>query len=186
MTNKIKYGLKNVTVWAIDSEADGVTTYATEPIKIAGAVDLSVSAEGSNDPFYADDVIYYSAFANNGYSGDLEIALVPEEFETEILGYTKDKNGAIIEKMDAKAKNFAMAFEFNGDVNATRHLLYKVSVSRPDLASHTKEDKIAPVTDKLQITATANAEGNIKTKITKGQEGYETFLTTVYKEVIGE
>ncbi|WP_425539445.1 major tail protein [Microaceticoccus formicicus] len=186
MTNKIKYGLKNVTVWPIETEIDGVTTYATTPIKVPGAVNLSISAEGSNDPFYADDIIYFSAFANNGYSGDLEIALVPEEFETGILGYTKDKNGAIIEKIDAKAKNFAMAFEFKGDVNATRHLLYKVAVSRPDLASHTKEDKIAPVTDKLQITATANAEGNIKTKLTKGQEGYDTFLSTVYKEVTEE
>lgn len=48
-------------------------------------VSISLDAEGETNPFYADGIVYYRKVANNGYSGDLEIALIHEWFRTEIF-----------------------------------------------------------------------------------------------------
>ena len=81
--NKIKYNLKNVHA-AVLTEDDGVYTYGT-PKAIPGAVSLSLDAEGDTNPFYADGIVYYRTVANNGYSGDLEIALIPDWVRTDLL-----------------------------------------------------------------------------------------------------
>ena len=181
MTNKIQYGLKNVHIWPITEATSTATTYG-EVLKIPGAVELSLDAEGDSNPFYADDTIYWNQFSNNGYSGDLEIAKLPEEFEVQILGYTKDKNGAIVETTDAKGKAYALAFEFDGDKTQTRHIFYNCTSSRPSVAGKTTEDKITPQTDKISIVAVPALDtGAIKAKLEKGKTGYEEFFKTPYK-----
>ena len=125
--------------------------------------------------------------SNTGYEGDLEVALVPEEFEIEILGNIKDDNGAIIEKSDAKQKNFAIAFQFSGDVEETRHILYNCSATRPNLEGATKEDSTAPQTDTLSLSVNPNIETKIvKSKLRSSQVGYDTFFKTPYIPVIKE
>ena len=127
-------------------------------------------------------MIYWNQYSNNGYEGELEIALIPEEFEVQILGYLKDKNGAIVESNASKSKNYAMAFEFDGDVTQTRHIFYNCSSSRPDIEGATTEDKTEPQTDTISITtAPASDTGYVKARLEKGQTGYDTFFTTPYK-----
>ena len=179
--NKVKFGLKNVHVWPITEATSEKITYA-EVIKVPGAVSLSLEASGDSNPFYADDMIYWNQYSNNGYEGELEIALIPEEFEVQILGYLKDKNGAIVESNSSKAKNYAMAFEFDGDVTQTRHIFYNCSSSRPDIEGATTEDKTEPQTDTISITtAPASDTGYVKARLEKGQTGYDTFFTTPYQ-----
>lgn len=84
MGNKVKYNLKNVHAAKLTRGEDGAFTYA-KPKAIPGAVSISLDAEGDSSPFYADGIVYFRSTANNGYSGDLEIALIPEWFRTEIL-----------------------------------------------------------------------------------------------------
>lgn len=179
--NKVKFGLKNVHVWSITESTSEKVTYG-EVIKIPGAVSLKLEASGDSNPFYADDMIYWNQYSNNGYEGELEIALIPEEFEVQVLGYIKDKNGAIIEANASKAKNYAMAFEFDGDVTQTRHIFYNCSSSRPNIEGATTEDKTEPQTDTINITtAPASDTGYVKARLEKGQTGYDTFFTTPYK-----
>lgn len=179
--NKVKFGLKNVHVWSITESTSEKVTYG-EVIKVPGAVSLKLEASGDSNPFYADDMIYWNQYSNNGYEGELEIALIPEEFEVQVLGYIKDKNGAIIEANASKAKNYAMAFEFDGDVTQTRHIFYNCSSSRPNIEGATTEDKTEPQTDTINITtAPASDTGYVKARLEKGQTGYDTFFATPYK-----
>ena len=91
--NKVKFGLKNChyAKATLDPETNEVT-FAT-PVAIPGAVNLSLDPEGDTEPFYADDMVYYTTVANNGYSGDLEIALIPDSFRKDILKETEDPQG---------------------------------------------------------------------------------------------
>lgn len=163
MANKVKYGLKNVYA-AVQTEEAGAYTYAT-PVAIPGAVSLSLEAQGEDSPFHADDVVYFLSKGNNGYSGDLEIALIPEWFRTDILGETSDSNGVLAEYADgAEAVKFALLFEFQGDDHAIRHVLYNCSCSRPAVGSQTKEETVSPQTESLTITCTPRTDGLVKAK----------------------
>lgn len=92
MGNKVKYNLKNVHAAKLTRGEDGSFTYS-KPKAILGAVSINLDAEGDSSPFYADGIVYFRSTANNGYSGDLEIALIPEWFRTEILKEELDNNG---------------------------------------------------------------------------------------------
>lgn len=181
--NKIKYGLKNVH-YAVITEVDGTVTYGT-PVKIPGAVNLTLDPQGEQVEFYADDNKYWSTFANNGYSGNLEVALVPDEFKKDVFGYKEDENGVLFEDASATPKNFALLFEFSGDKNATRHCLYNVTANRPNQNSSTKGATIDPQTETMDITAAPAIDtGLVKAKAEPAQGAvYDAWYEAVYTYV---
>lgn len=165
MANKVKYNLKNVYVARILAMVDGEYEYDT-PKAVPGAVSMALTAEGSVTPFYADGIVYFRTSSNNGYSGDLEMALLPDWFRTEILREEKDANGVLLENGNlAEPVHFALLFEFDGDQKAIRHALYNVSVSsRPSLESQTRTETIEPVTETLSLAADAREDGLVKAR----------------------
>ena len=182
MGNKIKYNLKNVHAAKLTRTTEGAYTYAT-PKAIPGAVSISLDAEGESSPFYADGIVYFRTNTNNGYSGELEIALIPEWFRTEILKEKLDKNGVLVERADAsEVEKFALLFEFDGDVHSIRHVLYNCDASRPSIESETREDTIEPGTEKLSLTADPREDGLVKSRTgdTTSQETYDNWYKTVY------
>ena len=150
--NKVKFGLKNVHAALVTFDDNGYPTFAS-PRRIPGAVNLSMDKEGDPTKFYADDSDYYDVNNNNGYSGDLEIAMIPEWFRTDILGDIKDSNGVLVENADAPTVYFALLFEFTGDAKAIRHVMYKCSVTRPKIEGQTKEDSVEVKTDTLTLSS---------------------------------
>lgn len=185
MGNKVKYNLKNVHAAKLtETVVDGVTTYTyATPQAIPGAVSISLDAEGDSSPFYADGIVYFRSTANNGYSGDLEIALIPEWFRTEILQETLDSNGVLVERSDiTETAKFALLFEFDGDVRCIRHVLYNCSASRPSIESETKEDTIEPGTETLSLTADPRSDGLVKSRTGDSTEDtvYKAWYNTVY------
>jgi phi13 family phage major tail protein len=185
MGNKVKYNLKNVHAAKLtETVSEGVTTYTyATPQAIPGAVSISLDAEGDSSPFYADGIVYFRSTANNGYSGDLEIALIPEWFRTEILKETLDSHGVLVERSDiTETAKFALLFEFDGDVRCIRHVLYNCSASRPSIESETKEDTIEPGTETLSLTADPRSDGLVKSRTgdTTSEETYAVWYSTVY------
>lgn len=163
--NKVKFGLSNVHVAKITKGEDGAITYGT-PFKIPGAVNLSLDAEGDNEPFYADNMKYYESYANNGYSGELEIAKIPDEFLKEILGQTIDSAGGVLETINDVISPFAFMYQIEGDETGTRFCYYNTTVSRPSTEASTTEDTKTPNTDTLSITTSAREDnGQVRYKL---------------------
>lgn len=176
--NKIKYGLCNCyyAIATIDAET-GEATYGT-PVALPGAVNLSMEPQGENSPFYADNIVYWVTSANQGYEGDLEIAIIPESFKTAVLGYLTDGKGVLFENAEANAVHFAFLFQFEGDQKATRHVLYNCTVTRPTQAGATKTDTTEPQTETLTLTATTIKNAILNKNVVKAESAADTDSTT--------
>lgn len=179
--NKVKYGLKNVyyAVATIDASTHAAT-YST-PVAFPGAVSLSLDPEGELTPFRADNVDYWVGNSNNGYSGDLEMALITDSFRKDVLGYTDDDNGVLVENKDVEAVHFALMFQFEGDQKATKHVLYNCTSTRPSAAGETTAETIEPQTETVTITASSIYNASLEREIVKASTG-DTTDTTVYDD----
>lgn len=178
MANKIKYGLSKV-YYAVATIADnGSATYDT-PVALPGAVSLTLDAEGSRTDFWADNIKYWVGNANNGYSGSLELALIPESFYTDVLGEFADAKKVRFEETGAPDIHFALLFQFEGDDSATRHVIYNCIAGRPANSGSTKEDSIEPQTQTIDITATAIYNATLDKYLVKASTKSDTD-STVY------
>lgn len=184
--NKVKYGLKNVHYAVATIAADGSATYGTVK-PWPGGVSLSLDAQGGTTKFRADNINYWVGQSNNGYEGDLETALIPESFRTDVLGETVDGNGVILEDVEAKTVTFALMFQFEGDQKATRHVLYNCTATRPSISGNTTDEEIEPQTETVTITTGSvyfpNYDGgkNIsRGRCLQGEDGYSSFFSAVY------
>ena len=187
--NKVKFGLSNVYIAKITETEDGIT-YGT-PFAMPGAVGLNSDPEGDTTPFYADNIKYYIATSNQGYTGDLEIAITPEEFLTQILGQAKDKNGALIESSDDITARFALMGEIEGDVKKRRFVYFDCTATRPSAEMNTNEDSKEPQTDTISITMSPRSTDKaIKAVIEPSETNkavYDTFFKKVYeRDATGE
>lgn len=186
MPNKVKYGLKNVYYAKATDNGAGVLTYGT-PVAIPGAVNMSMEAQGDTTPFYADNIVYWQSVANQGYSGTLEIALIPDSFREDILGDTADTNSVQYETSGQKGSEFALLFQFEGDANAVRHCFYRCTASRAAVNGQTTEASITPQTETLNITAMPRISDElVKSRCdeTTAPTQYAAWFTTVYEPSI--
>ena len=179
--NKVKYNLKNVHYAVATIDNQGNATYGT-PVPMPGAVSLSLEASGEAVIFYADGYAYYTVTNNQGYEGDLELALIPESFRTDVLKETKDKKNVLVEDSNVNAAPFALLFEFDGDVNQIRHVMYNCTCTRPQISGQTKEEDIEVQTETLNITAAPLANGIVKTRTIQETDKatYDAWYDEVY------
>lgn len=181
MGNKVKYNLKNVHYAPLTTAEDGTVSFGA-PVRILGAVSLSMDPEGDTTPFYADGIKYYVAIANSGYTGDLEIALVPDAFRKDILGEVEDTaSKVLVEYADVEPSPFALLFEFDGDKKAIRHVLYNCTAARPGIEGSTNTNNKEVKTERLSLTAAAMATGLVKAKT--GDDTTEAVYKNWYKSV---
>lgn len=182
--NKVKFGLSNVHIAKI-TETDGEITYGT-PFAMPGARSLTADPEGETTPFYADNIKYYIATSNQGYTGDLEIAMLVKEFFTQILGQEEDTNGAIFESADDVNARFALMGEIDGDVKKRRFVYFDCTATRPSAEMNTVEESKEPQTDTVSITMSPRSTDKaIKAVIEPSetnQDVYDTFFTKVYEK----
>lgn len=147
MGNKVKFGLEQVHIAFRDTDGYEV------PQAIPGAVNLIMNPEGGETAFFADNRKYYSRFTNNGYSGTLEMALVPQDILAEMLGWEiDDGNGMLVEVADGQPKEFALLGQVLGDERNRRFVYYSCIASRPADNAATTTDTATPTTETLNIT----------------------------------
>lgn len=184
--NKVEYGLEKVHFAKILSEnSDGKLTYDT-PETLPGAVELSLEPQGEEINFQADNGTYYGGTTNQGYTGTLTIAKATESFLNKILGEKIASDGTMSEFADAQPSEFALMFQFEGDKNAVRHVLYRCSVSRPKQGSKTKSGDVN--TTELNFKASPRfSDKAVKTKTTANttKEVYDGWFNNVYEPADG-
>lgn len=186
MANKVKFGLKSVYYAKATIDASNNTATYSTPVAWPGAVNLSLDAEGDTTKFRADNIDYWVGQSNNGYSGDFESALIPDSFRKDILGEVEDANGVLAEDAGAKTVHFALLFQFEGDANATRHVLYNCTATRPSVSGATTDENVEPQTETLTLTAVSihNASLNkdlVKAKCGESDTPYSSWFSAVYQ-----
>ena len=182
--NKVLYGIEKCYIAKL-TETDGEITYGT-PFAMPGVTGLSPEPQGDTTKFYADNVVYFIANSNQGYEGDLVLAITPEEFLTQILGQEVDDNGAVIENADDKQARFALMFEGKGDQKARRWVYWDCTATRPSRENNTQEESVEVGTETITITMSPRTSDKaIKCYLepsAENQDVYDTFFTKVYEK----
>lgn len=173
--SKVKYNIKNA-YYAVKKD-EGYET----PVAMPGAVSLSLEQQGEVSPFYADGLVYYQAAANNGYEGDLELALIPESFRVDVLNEEKDDNGVLFENANKTGNTFAFGFQIDTDTNPILFWFYNCTATRPSVEANTKEDTVEPETDTLTISCVSDDDGYVRAKST--DDAYATVSATWFTKV---
>lgn len=184
VNNKVLYGIEKCYVSKI-TESEGKVIYG-EPFAIKGARGLNMDPQGETTKVYADNVVYYIANSNQGYEGDLVLLITPEEFLTQILGQTKDNNGAVFENADDKQARFALMFEGKGDSKARRWVFFDCTATRPSRENNTQEESLEAGEETMTITMSPRSTDKaIKAYIEPNETNkaiYDAFFSKVYEK----
>lgn len=181
---KVKFGLKNVHMAPIESITGNKYVYG-KVIKVPGAVNITLEPQGDSNDFYADNIKYFSSFANQGYEGDLELAMITDEIREKIFGETKDKNGGFLENANDTFTPFAFGFEIDGDVKGRKFWYYNCSCSRAKNEAKTTESSKEPSTDSMTIKAMPReTDKNVRHFLTLSDSNkniYDKYFESVYE-----
>lgn len=177
---KVKYNLKNVHI-APRNETGSAVTFET-PIACPGAKSISLEAQGEISKFYADGVVYWQMASNNGYEGDLEMALLSDDIRKQILAEVEDTKKVIFEDANALPKSFALLFEISTDEKGHRFCFYNCTATRPSTESETTEDTIEPGTETMTISCAPESDGIVRARTTQETDDtvYDGWFDAVY------
>ena len=150
---------------------------------------LDMKVKVGNDANMAALGEYWQGGGNSGYSGNWELADLPEQFKIDVLGYIKDENGVLVEDADAETKPFAFLFQMEGDVHARRHVLYNTVATRPEHTANTIAENKEPITDSLPITCKpiyneALGKNIPKASVEQGEPAYASWFESVYQTTV--
>ena len=161
---KVKFGLSNVHFFVLTETTDPQTGEITmsygAAIACPGAVNLTLDvADTESEPFYADDGVYYLPPAQpGGYTGTLEVALIPDALKLALMAYKKDTDDVMIEVGETKNVYAAFTFEVDNDEKARRLVYYKASLGQPSVSAATTEATKTPTTETIPLTVIPTAK----------------------------
>lgn len=190
MSNKVTFGLEKMHI-AFRSATETTPPEWDTPTPIPGAVRFTPSPEGQESTFYADNGPYFVVTSNNGYTAELETALIPDTVLAEMLGWKIDNNGMLVEVSDAIPKHFALLGQVQGDAKNRRFVYYDCVAARPSQEYNTKGESIEPNTETLTLNILPiEIDGkNIVRGVMELSEtnatAYEGFFTAVTKPTFG-
>ena len=178
MANKVLFGVSNLYVGEYNVATSGSVTLGT-PYAVPGTVKISMDAETEENKFYADNVTYWSGYSDNGYSGEIENALIDDTFKTKFMNYKALADGGIAQVKGQQNKTVYLMFQVEGDDKARRGIFYNVSLGQISREYSTTEDSIEPATATLPFTVNGdNKTGITRVAYTDGSAVYTTMFTT--------
>ena len=101
-----------------------------------------------------------------------------DQFKTDVLGMVADNKDVLVEALGSGIVHFALLFQFEGDVKATRHVLYNCTCARPNNDGTTKGESIEPATETLSINATSIYNSSLDADIVKAEANANSDATT--------
>ena len=107
--NKVKFNICNCHYALQKTQENGEIGFGN-PVAMPGAVCIALDPNGEPESFYADGIEYYIIANNMGYDGDLELALIPESFRTDVLKEEADTNEVLVENAHSETAAFALLF----------------------------------------------------------------------------
>jgi phi13 family phage major tail protein len=177
---KVQFNLKNVH-YAIMSTIGSDPAWET-PVPVPGAVTLTLDPQGETTPFYADGIVYYQSIANNGYSGDLEMAMFPEQMLKDVWGMEEvETDFVLIEKSNVEPKPFALLYQIDGDTGNDFYCLFNCTGTRPGIGSTTTTETKEPQTQTSTITAVPLENNDVYART--GSKTTEEVKTNWFKKV---
>ncbi|MDN8590929.1 phage tail protein [Paenibacillus sp. 11B] len=183
--NKVTFGLDKVHIAFFD---DAVTEQPAweVPIPIPGAVRWAPEAQGEASTFYADNTAYFVATSNNGYTAELEMALIPDEVKVRMFGWKIDDNGLLVEISDGMPEKFALLGQVLGDKRNRRFAYYDCQASRTAKELTTKGESIEITGETLSVTVSPIeldgvniVKGDLELSATNATQ-FNSFFTKVY------
>lgn len=195
MSKKVQFGIKDVTVWPITEGVDSQTqeptlTFGTK-ISVPGTTKLTLDSDASDaTTFYADDIAYYiTPGKNNGRTGSIDNAFIPEEVMTSLMDFVVDANGNIVELVNSSTKYFAMAFSKETNDGDIRFIYYKCAFGKLPVSGDTTTDsatpetttvniKIVPPTKQYTVGGVKQSVLGIRTGATTSSASYNAWFTT--------
>ena len=176
---KVRYGISNLHIFK-RTEADSTITYG-DVITIPGTVHITLDPQGNVTPFHADNIRYWIGRSNQGYEGELELALVLDAIKTAYLGYADATNGNLIET-NAQGADCAIVFQFETDTESRRAVLYNCQLSRPSRDFNTVEDDVEPETETLEFTVNGETVNGVQcfiAEVKPADSNYNTVFTAI-------
>jgi phi13 family phage major tail protein len=166
--NRTEYGLSDCYYSVY---ANG--TYQS-PVRIPGAVSLEVSSGSTISTAKSRFFTLPVGCTVGGYSGTLEIANIPQSFFQDVLGYSVDSSGVVIEKNKKKKVHFALLHQTKGTAENVRYCWYNCFCPGVDFS---RSQSMASI--KIPLTI-ADKGGIIRAFATENNGKYKSWFDEVY------
>ena len=175
-TNIVEFGLSQIHMGLFTD--NGTTVTMGTPMALNGAKNLSVEVDENENTFYADNRKYWTVYEDHGVSGELEVAKFTDAIKKEFFGYLETAQGGLAMISGATKPKVYLAFEFKGDAQKRRGILYNVSLGSISRAYSTTEENTEPTTEKCSFTSTGDVHTSIVLEVlSEGASGYATLFT---------
>lgn len=158
--NKVMFGVSKLHFGLYTVEEDGTVTLGT-PVHVPGTTNIALEADSEENKFYADNVVYWSGYSDNGLSGEIENALFDDAFKTTFMNYIALDDGGIAQIKGKQNKNVYVMFQAEGDQEARRMIMYNCSLGQITREYATTEDTVEPQTATLPFTVNGDNETGI-------------------------
>lgn len=165
MPNKVNWGLAASAWGKITVDANGNDVYGA-PIMFLGDRQVNFTPAGDLVKVFADGTVIYVGKENSGYTGSLELTNMDDEFAKWALSEEVDSKNVQYEIKEPVVNRIYLLWEWVQDTKNTRHIMYNVTVSRPDQNATTAGDNDSKTAQyqTVNLTAIPRADGIVKAK----------------------